>query len=318
MAAKKSGLLVEEFGIGFPPRLISKKIGETIYSLNLVPLGGFVRIHGEKREAGESEALQRRSFWFLPVSRRALIIVAGVAMNFLAGWLLISSIYIIGAPNAVIISGVTPGTPAATAGLQAGDRIIGFEKSSDLIAFVASAKGKEISLRVTRDGQELELKAVPRLNPPAGQGALGVTLTDVGLERLPFLTSLKEGWVTSVKILGSIFLSLANLISGIFVGAPVLQNFVGPVGIFQIANQASKFGLIYLLQLIGLISLNLTALNILPLPALDGGRLLFLLIEKIKGSPLNQKFEIYANAIGFALLLLLMVVITVRDVVKLF
>jgi len=318
LAAKWFGLWVEEFGFGFPPRLFKWKRGETIYSFNLLPFGGFVKIHGEKRDPNQEEKQPERSFWFLKIWRRAVIIGAGVIMNLILGWLVISVIYMIGAAGGVLITDVTADTPAALAGVIAGDRILDFEKSEDFINFVNNSKGQEITLRALRGEEELEFKVVPRVDPPAGQGALGISLTEVGLPRLGIFSAFKEGAITSAAILAAIAAALGNLIAGIFTGAPVLEQFVGPVGIFGIASQAASFGLVYLLQLIGLISLNLAVLNIIPIPALDGGRLLFLLFEKIKGSPLSPNKENIANAIGFALLLLLMVVITVRDVAKLF
>ena len=318
MAAKWFGLWVEEFGFGFPPRLLKFKKGETIYSFNLLPFGGFVRIHGEKREPAGEEKMPERSFWFLSLWKRALIIAAGVIMNFILGWVVIAAIFMVGAPQGVMIGNVVRDTPAHQIGLIAGDRIVGFEKIEEFINFVNAKKGEQISFKVDRRGEILEFKAVPRLNPPEGEGALGVSLTQVGLPRVGFFKALSEGLKTAFSITAAIFAALANLVIGIFTGAPVFEQFVGPVGIFGIASEAARFGMIYLLQLIGLISLNLTVLNILPIPALDGGRLFFLLIEKIKGSPLHPKGEAIANAIGFVLLLFLMIVITVRDVAKLF
>jgi len=318
LAAKWFGLWVEEFGFGFPPRLFKVKRGETIYSFNLLPFGGFVKIHGEKRDPQEEEKQPERSFWFLRIWRRAVIIAAGVIMNLILGWLVISIIYMIGASGGILVTNVTPETPAAIAGLLEGDRILDFQGSGDFINFVNNSKGEEITFRALRGEEELAFKVVPRVDPPAGQGALGISLTEVGFPQLGVFPALWEGARTSLAILAAIAAALGNLIAGIFTGAPVLEQFVGPVGIFGIASQAASFGLVYLLQLIGLISLNLAVLNIIPIPALDGGRLLFLLFEKIKGAPLHPKREMIANAIGFALLLLLMVVITVRDVAKLF
>lgn len=318
LAAKMFGLWVEEFGFGFPPRLFKVKKGETVYSFNLLPFGGFVRIHGEKRETEAEEKMPERSFWFLSLWKRALIIAAGVIMNFILGWLVISIIFMVGAPQGVMITSVVPDTPAHQIGLLSGDRVISFETSEGFINFVNEKKGEEITLEIARGSETLEFKIVPRVNPPEGQGALGISLTQVGFPRLEFFKALSEGLKTTFGITAQIVTALTNLVVGIFTGAPVFEQFVGPVGIFGIANQAAQFGMIYLLQLIGLISLNLTVLNILPIPALDGGRLFFLLLEKIKGSPLSPKKENIANAIGFALLLLLMIVITVRDVAKLF
>ena len=318
LAAKKMGLWVEEFGIGFPPRLLKFKKGETIYSVNLLLLGGFVKIHGEKRDPHIQEEKPERSFWFLPLGRRAVIIAAGVFMNLVLGWLIISAVYMIGAPSGVMITNVLSDSPAAVAGLLSGDRVVGYEKSEVLIKFINENKGREVVLKILRNGKELEFKLTPRISPPVGQGALGIALTEIGFAKLGFFSGLIEGAATSAKILWAIVLALANLLIGIFTAAPVVEQFVGPVGIFQVAAQAGAFGLPYLLQLIGLISLNLVILNIIPIPALDGGRLLFLLLEKIKGAPLHPNREMIANAIGFILLFLLMILITVRDVVKLF
>ena len=169
-----------------------------------------------------------------------------------------------------------------------------------------------------RGSETLTVTATPDVTPPADRGALGVGITESGIPKLGFFTALREGFTSTFQILWAILKSLGVLIVGIFTGADVLKNFVGPVGIVQVAGETAKVGMIYLWQLIALISLNLAVLNILPFPALDGGRLFFILIEKLKGSPISPKKEMIANAIGFGLLLLLMVVITVRDVVRLF
>jgi len=319
--ARRMGLWVEEFGIGFPPRLFAKKVGETIWSINALPFGGFVRIHGEKPEL-EAEAGKivdsGRSFANLSVGRRALIIVAGVIMNFFLGWLLVSAVYAVGVPQKVVIQSVGANTPAAVAGLLPGDILSDFNSVDVFTEYVQSSKGKEIQIIIERNGEKLMLAGTPRVEVPEGEGPLGVSLTEFGQQKLPLVQSLVEGLKTSVQILLAIIVSLWTLVIGLFTGGAVMENFVGPVGIFQIANESARFGLVNLLQLIGLISLNLVVLNVLPIPALDGGRLFFLLIEKIKRSPITVRREATANAIGFVLLLLLMVFITVRDVVKIF
>src|SRR3989344_4030699 len=150
VAAKMFGRWVEEFGIGFPPRLFGKKIGETIYSVNALPFGGFVKIHGEKPELSNEDTPHRearedvkpeRSFARLSVGKRAAIIVAGVVMNFLLGWFLFSLIYLVGTPNAIVVTGIAEGSPAASAGMLSGDEIIGFEASEAFISAVRAAKG---------------------------------------------------------------------------------------------------------------------------------------------------------------------------------
>jgi len=318
LAAKWFGLLVHEFGIGFPPRLFGKKIGETLYSINLLPFGGFVRIHGEKPEYEKEKLIPERSFAFLKIWKRVLIIGAGVVMNFVLGWIVVSFVFMLGTPKAIFITGVLENSPAAAAGFLSGDAILGFESSESFVSAVDAQKGETIDLRILRNGEELVIPVEPRENPPTGEGALGITFTETGQEKLGFFQSLGVGFMTSISMVAGIFIALVNLLVGIFTGGQALEGFVGPVGIFQVANQTAQFGLVYLLQLIGLISLNLAVLNILPIPALDGGRLFFLLIEKIKGSPISAKREMVINATGFILLILLMVVITARDVIKLF
>jgi regulator of sigma E protease len=312
VAAKKFGLLVKEFGFGLPPRIWSKKIGETIYSVNLLPFGGFVKIYGEDGVEADERG---KSFSSLPISKRSLIISAGVLMNFLLGWLLISIVFSIGIPKAILITKVEPNSPAAEIGLRAGDKIIGAE-ADNFIKFIDEHRGQEIVIKIERNSEVKEFKAAPRINPPSGEGALGIALMESGLVKKNLLASIWEGLKTSIGIMQAVFAAIFNLIARAFVGKATLEQIVGPVGIIKITSQAGTLGFVYLLQLFALISLNLVVINIFPFPALDGGRLLFLLIEKIKGSPLPVKFERYANAVGMALLLFLMIVITIKDIMR--
>lgn len=324
LVAKRFGLYVEEFGFGFPPRLFSWKKGETVYSVNALPFGGFVKIFGERSDvslldAGKEKQIPlERSFALQNVRRRSAIIAAGVVMNFLMGWLILAGIFSIGADGYAVVTQVSPNSPAALAGFLPGDQLADFEKSTDFIAFVNESRGKELTFAVLRSGERITLTATPDLTPPEGRGALGVALAESGIPKYGIIKSFWEGLKYATLITGKIFASLGALIVGIFTGADVLRQFVGPVGIVQVASDTARVGAIYLWQLIALISLNLAVLNILPFPALDGGRLFFLIIEKLKGSPISPKKEMLANAIGMALLLLLMVVITVRDVARLF
>ena len=319
LAAKLSGLLVYEFGFGFPPRLFKKKIGETVYSINLLPFGGFVKIHGERSEDDEGGGVPpRRSFAHQSTARRAFILVSGVLMNFLVGWIILSSLYLVGVPSSVVVADVVPDTPAARAGIVKGDVFPDFSSGKEFTDFVARSEGKEITLVVRRGEERISVKVTPRVDPPAGQGRLGIAFVESGLPKKPLLQAFGTGFQDTLSIIGMIVKSFGGLIASVFTGAPALENLVGPVGIFKVASESARYGLANLVHLIALISLNLAVLNVLPFPALDGGRLLFLLIEKIKGSPLSPKREQIANAIGFSLLIALMVVITVRDVVKLF
>lgn len=357
LVAKKFGLFVEEFGFGLPPKIWSKKIGETIYSINALPFGGFVKIYGEdghpekplskdavvSPQRGEtpldsqtrssdfvgnhacssSETLSQevfqnsRNFASLKIWQRALIISAGVLFNFILGWLVISLVFSIGAPQAVVITDIKDNSPAKEMNLLTGDKIIGFSDTEEFIEYVNENRGKEIILNIERGGEKIDFRIMPRINPPKGEGALGVGLVDAGLPKKNPIESLWEGLKTSVDIVKNIFLALINLIIKAFVGKASLEQITGPVGIVKLTSQAGELGFIYLLQLLAMISLNLAVLNIFPFPALDGGRLVFLGIEKIKGSPLSPKIEKAVNMAGFAFLILLMVIITIKDVIKL-
>lgn len=319
LAAKFSGIPVEEFGLGYPPRLFAKKIGETSYSINLLPFGGFVKIHGEQQiEAEQREIDEAKAFYNQPAWRRIGVLIAGVAMNFVLGWFIFSSLFLFGTTPELIITQVIPDSPAAQAGLIPNDRLVDFKKAEDFINFINTNKGQEIVLRVKREDKELLIKTTPRFEVPKGEGALGIGINQIGFPKLPFFASLKEGLITSLNIISATFKAIGSLFAGIFTEGKILEGVVGPVGIFQIAFKTAQAGLVYFLTLIGFITINLAVLNILPFPALDGGRILFVLIEKIKGSRIPIKQEALANAIGFAILLFLMFVITIRDITRLF
>ncbi len=323
-AAKKAGLLVEEFGFGFPPRLFKKKIGETTYSFNLLPFGGYVRIYGEQEVIGELGDRARpgvdpsRSFAKQSVWRRIVIIGAGVAMNFILGWFLLSAIFMLGAPKELVVAQVLENSPAAVSGLKQGDVVVGYEEAESFISYINENLGQSISFEVKRGDEILPVLSTPRQNPKPDEGALGVALVDSGFEGLGFFSALKQGFIQSIEIMAQIIKLFGKLIGDLFTKGKVLDDVVGPVGVFSVAHQAGERGFIYLLQLIALISLNLAALNALPFPALDGGRALFVLIEKIKGSPIAPKRELAWNATGIVFLLLLMIVITTRDIIRLF
>ncbi len=324
LAAKKFGLLVEEFGFGLPPRIWSKKIGDTIYSINALPIGGFVKIFGEdgidseNSDSSVDSGRGKRNFKFLPMWQRGLILSAGVLMNFVLGWFIISIVFFVGLPQAIFITEVVPDSPAAEIGLIVGDKITNFLKLDEFIEYVNDNKGKEIGLEIERLGKVFSVQAVPRINPPKGQGALGVALVEGGSPKMGLFSSFYEGFKSSIGIIESIAVAIFGLIKSAVVGEATMESVAGPVGIVKITAQAGSLGFIYLLQLLALISLNLAVINIIPFPALDGGRLLFLAIEKIKGSPLNPKFERFANAGGMALLLLLMLLITIKDISRFF
>ncbi len=318
LTAKWLGLLVEEFGFGLPPRIWGKKIGDTLYSFNWLPFGGFVKIYGERHGEEKPGIEITKNFSHQPVYKRALIIVAGVLMNFLLGWLLISLVYMIGIPQALLVTEVKESGIASAAGILKGDQLLDFKTVPELVKFIGQNKGKEISLRIKRIDQEIPIKVIPRILVPEGEGNLGIFLVESGLPRLGIFPSLWQGWKTALQAAGAIFLGLADLTIGVFTNISILEKFVGPVGIVSVAIETAKLGIVHSLQLLALISLNLAVFNVIPIPALDGGRLFLLFIEKIKGKPLNQKIEMALSGIGFAFLFFLIIAITIKDILTLF
>ena len=350
IAARKSGLTVEEFGFGFPPRILAIKKGETTYSINLLPLGGFVKILGE--DGGETS--NPKSFASKSAGIRALITVSGVAMNFLLAVVILIAGFSIGLPQAlddetaaiakniqIQVVAVSAGSPAEQAGLSLGDAIVKamapkpplaagvpveglgtfgetaeIKDISDLQRFVKKYAGKEILMEVKRGKRLSEIKITPRVSPPEGDGPLGVALAKTGIVSYPIYKSVWLGIKSSFILTWEITKGFAGLVKNLVIRGEVPQEISGPVGIAVLTGQAASLGFIYLLNLVALISLNLAVLNLAPFPALDGGRLLFLGIEKIKGGKVNPKIENWIHSAGLALLLLLAILITWRDILK--
>jgi len=328
--AKKNGIRVDEFGFGFPPRLFKFRKGETIYSINLIPFGGFVKIYGEDGLT-DSPQEETRSFASKSVGTRAIIIAAGVVFNLILAWILFSSGLMTGLPastsafpNAkeikdikITIIEIAKNSPAELGGLKPGDEILGFEKIEEVKNFIDQNKGREMEMQYKRGENVSFVKIVPRENPPSGQGAIGIIMNEVGIVRLAWYQAPWEGlkmtFQTTVSVAVAIFYFIVNVIKGL----AGLEGVIGPVGIVGITGAAAKMGFAYLLSFTAFLSINLAVINIIPFPALDGGRLLFLLIEKIKGSPVSRKFSGISHSIGLILLLILMFAITYRDILKL-
>ncbi|MEK7187744.1 MAG: M50 family metallopeptidase [Patescibacteria group bacterium] len=332
-AAKKFHLKVEEFGVGFPPRLFSKRKGETVYSFNVLPLGGFVKIAGEGENEEDLKHLsaeeKKRLFTFQKPWKRAVVIGAGIAMNFLLGWLILTTVFLIGTPQGIAIGDVEKGSPAEIAGLKQGEVIMGFGETvttaetaiengeslaHDFSQFVDQHKGREIQLFVETDGKKVLIPVTLRTMPEPNQGTLGIRFTAIGIPRQGFFEAIRRSFEQAVVIVVLTVQGLANLLRDIFFKASIPEDVVGPVGIFRFAQETGKINLIYLLHLMSVISLNLAVLNAIPFPALDGGHLLFIFIEKLKGSAIRTKTKLVINTTGISLLILLMLVLTVREV----
>lgn len=336
IVAKWRGMRVDEFGFGFPPRIFGKQIGETLYSINLLPFGGFVKIWGEDDEGesgGDPRNFSSRAAW-----ERFLVLFAGVCMNMVVAYVFFSVSHGIGVRTAfgnehtaqdakdirVQVVEVAAFSPAAEAGILMGDALLRLEAEdeellvsevADVQKFIAEHAGTVVAITLARHGEMSTVKATPRVQPPAGEGALGIAMAKTGVIATPWYRSPVEGlrttWYVTRAVASGLVLFFGNLFQLELIG-----DVSGPLAIAQVAGQASALGAVHMLQLIALLSVNLAILNILPIPALDGGRIFFLLIEKLRGAPLQAHVSQLMHMIGFIALVILMLLITYRDVVR--
>ena len=330
LVAKLFGLKVDEFGFGFPPRIGAIKKGDTEYSFNWLPFGGFVKISGERGAfamqdemkdgaAKQKDALQnsddaKHLFFNQPAWKKSLIVLAGVFINFIFGWILLSAVLMVGTPQTLVISGIQPDSPAAQVGIMAGDVVKDYKDSQSFINYVNTYRGQQITIAVLRANKKINFTVTPRVTTSPDQGAVGVQLEEGGSPREAPLPAIWDGLQSSVILFGLTLVAFWQLIAQLFQHASLLPGVVGPVGIVGVAEETGKIGLMYLVQLLGIISINLAVVNLIPFPALDGGRFLMVVIEKIKGSAVPEKFEGWVNGVGFAMLLILMLLLTVRDI----
>lgn len=330
LAAKRNGVLVEEFGFGFPPRIFGIKKGETLYSINLIPIGGFVKLYGEEyhEEKDPAKTLKDRAFVYKKPWQKAEIIVAGIVGNFLLAWALISFLFTQGVPtptNKVIVDNVQQNSPAHVAGLKEGDQIVKIEtpkgsyqlnSSDQLIRLSKEFGGKQIVLLIKRDETEKPVSITPRKNPPKGQGPLGVLITSFVEKKYPWYQAPFYGLMHAFDISYKIVSELSKTIFQLITFKKPSVEVAGPIGIAQFTGQAIKFGKNAVLELLALLSLNLAVINILPFPALDGGRLTFVLYEWVTRKRVNKTVERYVNLFGIVVLLSLALVISIRDVAR--
>lgn len=336
LVAKKLGIKVEEFGIGFPPRVFGIKRGETLYSVNLLPVGGFVKLFGEDAAGGGSikkqearskkqEADIKRAFYARPIWQRFLVVFAGVFMNFVLAVVIISYLFAtqgVAIPSDKIhITEIAKNSPAAAAGLLTNDVIskINGEPVTTTDGFISTVEknsGKPISFTITRNGETFNKSITPRVNPPKGQGAVGVGISDITVKKYKWYEAPFFGTIEAFKFSWIIFSGLGQMVGGLIFQGKTPEGVAGPIGIAQITGEAIRAGLNSYLWLGALLSINLAVLNVLPIPALDGGRLFFIAIEFVTRKKVNPKYEGYAHAVGLAVLLGLMVLITVFDIMR--
>ncbi len=337
--AKLFGIRVDEFGMGLPPRaarLFSWK--GTEYTLNWIPFGGFVKIHGEDsidpKDPDYGRSIGAKKWW-----QQILVLVAGVTMNVILAWILFSATFMVGAPVAasqtdhpellrnpvLTVLEVASKSPAEAAGIHADDEIL---KASTPHAIIVSptADGFTTFVQSTVPGDSITLKldsgsgtrvvtATPVTGIVPGHVALGVSVDIVGYQAgLPFFSAFGEGWHAMWYAVATTAQAFWHLVTGKL----GLNSLSGPVGLTKTVGDAARLGFLQVVLLAAYISINLAVINILPFPALDGGRILFVIIETVIRRPLPRRFVEWANGIGFSLLILLMLVITVKDIIKLF
>ncbi|MGK2848912.1 MAG: RIP metalloprotease RseP [Minisyncoccota bacterium] len=345
VVARRNGIKVDEFGFGFPPRFVGlyrdRQVGKwrivwgaknsdgphTVYSFNWLPLGGFVRIKGEDGQNTDIDSFAHQSAWV-----RVKVLGAGVVMNMLLAWVLVSIVLTLGLsqpidsseraqyPDAKIqILEVKKNTPAEMMGLQLGDEVVmiageditSLQQISDIIM---KHRGQSLDMRIKRLDKEMTLTGIPRTEYPANEGSLGISFSETAIVAYPWYQAIYQGFLTTYNITVAILAAFGTMILGLLqLESGTAVDVTGPVGIVYLTKQMSDLGLAYVLQFAALLSINLAIINILPIPALDGGRILFVLIEKIKGKPISRSTENMIHQIGFMLLLLLMLIITIRD-----
>lgn len=343
VVARRNGIAAHEFGFGFPPRVFGVysdmkgkkrivwggkdvKAKGTIYSFNWFPIGGFVKIKGEDgSEQNQADSFASKSAWV-----RIRVLLAGVIMNFVLAWILLSVGFMMGSyeevsglnvPNSkILINIISPGSPAEQMGILMGDEIISgisnseryFSGVVDVQEFINANKGSEITLKIKRGEQTLNLKGVPRTEIVENQGSLGIGLAEAALVKHSFFEALYLGLVEMKNII----ILMGTTLGMLFFGKTAGVDLTGIIGIAVYTGQIIPLGVVQILRFIAILSLNLGIINALPFPALDGGRVLFVLIGKIKGSPVSEKVESTFHTIGIMLLILLMVVVTFKDIIR--
>jgi regulator of sigma E protease len=332
VAAKKSGCEVEEFGIGFPPRVFSFRRGGTLYTINLLPLGGFVKIKGENGDENPDE----KSFATKSYAWKSLIVSAGVLMNIALAYVLISVNLALGVPaiigedenfgrfarlqdQRVAIVEILDESPAKQAGLKSGDivREIDGARPENIDAVLAHFN-KEMpqaaNVLIQRGDEKLTVEVTPQYLESIGRNGIGVGLSESATLSYPWYVAWFYGIERTGMLLWLIVTSFAGLIGQLLSGGSVAADVAGPVGIAVLTGEAARLGITHLLQFMAVLSLNLAIINILPFPALDGSRLLMLTIEQLRGRKFNVKIEQWLHIIGFSLLMLLMIVVTAKDI----
>ena len=354
-AAKLFGIRVDEFAIGFPPRLLTVRWGETQYSFNLLLVGGYVRIHGEdgavdeRRLPAGRQARDKRSMASKPRLIQAGVIVAGVAMNLIVGWLALSAGFMAGmaaTPDSsafgelrdarTTVTQVIPQSPAELSGMMAGDQIQRLETGAkkqleppvtaeSVTRFIGEHQNESLIVYTLRPstklgtgkGEEKVFIAKPAEGFAAGKKVLGISMADIGVLQLPPHLALLQGAISAKQLTVSTAVGLGAFFSQLFRGAADWGSVAGPIGIAGAGASAVQNGFAAAAFITALISINLAIINLIPIPGLDGGRLLIIIVEGVLRRPVSQKIITTLSLAGFALVILLMLVVTYHDIAKL-
>lgn len=325
ISAKIFGVYCKEFAIGMGPKLFSRKGKETVYSIRLLPFGGFVSMLGEEGVEAEGIAPERSIQKIAPL-KRIVVMLSGIFMNFILALVVLTGLNISAGQVIVdpepILGLIMEGMPAEAAGMKAGDRILSLAFSdgstqtpNDFYDVVEALQfyHDEIEFTLMRDNVELVIKVVPQLNDETGNYMIGVQSPEYSVKEIGFIESIQYAFIDLKDMVTSIVTTLSRLMRGVGLNAVS-----GPVGIYQVTAQSAQYGISAVMYIVAFLSINIAVFNLLPLPILDGGRSLLILIEIVRGKPLNAKFEQGIMVVSMILLFLLFIFISIKDVFTFF
>lgn len=334
IAARRTGVRVEEFGLGLPPRIWGKKIGETVYSLNWLPIGGFCKLLGENPDGDEESVSKNKkeSFEYKKPWQKMLIVLGGVIMNLVLAVMIFSVVYtVLGVPkevDRVTIIGISKDSPAEKAGIKEDDIVYKvneteIKKTNELMDEVGKNKGGKVTMEIggKDKGNIRKVEVEVRQNPPEGEGSMGVAISNTEMERVPWyrfdkgiVAGFKEAYYWGKIIVGGVFKMIGGLLTG-----NVPKDVSGPIGMYEATSAINKNqGILAVVHFFGIVSVNLAVVNVLPFPALDGGRIIFVIYEMITKKRANPKLETTINNVGMMILLGLILLITIGDVTRIF
>ncbi|ADD67298.1 membrane-associated zinc metalloprotease [Denitrovibrio acetiphilus DSM 12809] len=329
LVAKYNGVLVEKFSIGFGPKIFSRKKGETEYALSAIPLGGFVKMYGESVDSDVDDSLRNRSFAHKPLKARFAIVFAGPLFNFILAVLIYTSIFMIGTPRFLSSVGeVMEGTPAQSAGLMDGDVVKSLDGQpmrywDEMSSYISEKPGEPVAFQVERGGELLTINVTPEIVKDKNIFGEDMTIGRIGVQRgeltetfrtLNPAKALYKGAVQTYNVSELMVMGVVK----IFQKVVPADNLGGPIMIVKMAKDSAETGIISFLSFMAIISINLGILNLLPIPVLDGGHLMFFTIEGIIRRPVSIKIREYANMAGLSLLMFIMFFAFYNDIMRFF